>query len=113
MSWTIGARQVTASNGKVVNFDYDIAETAEVAGTLVVVLDVPPGRVMTENVFGVSSEGKLMWQIERTAVNANPTNVYTGITRHDQHIAHIYNWNANDTVVDVRTGKILDTGIAK
>jgi hypothetical protein len=114
MTWTIEANQVKAANGRVVNFDFDIREASEVDGVLVVILEVPPGGVMTENVFGISPEGKVTWQIERTAANStDPINCYIGITSHDQHIARIYNWNGINSALDVHTGALFDFQFAK
>jgi hypothetical protein len=114
MTWTSEGKQVRFPNGNIVTFDFDIREIVEVDGVLIVILDIPPDRTMTENVFGISKEGKLLWQIERTAANSSdPTNVYTTITGHDQNTARIYNWNGTSNSVDAGTGKVLSTGIAK
>jgi hypothetical protein len=114
MTWTIEGKQVRLPNGTTVMFEFGIQEIVEVDGVLVVIVEIPPNRTMTENVFGISTEGKLLWQIERTAANStDPTNMYTGITGHDQKIVRIYNWNGTSNTVDASTGKVLSTGIAK
>jgi hypothetical protein len=114
MTWTIEGKQVRFPNGTTVTFEFEIQEIVEVDGVLVVILEIPPNRMMTENVFGISTEGKLLWQIERTAANStDPANKYTGFTGHDQKIVRIYNWNGTSNAVDARTGKVLSTGIAK
>jgi hypothetical protein len=114
MIWSTEKRLVKASNGVVVTFDFDIREATEVNGILIVILEVPPDHAMTENVFGVSAEGKLLWQIERTVANStDPVNRYLGVTSHDQRIARIYNWNGVNSGVDIHTGKVLDAQIVK
>jgi hypothetical protein len=114
MTWSSDGRRVTAPNGTVVTFDFDIRETAEVGSILVVLLHVPHTRVCTENVFGVSEDGKVIWQIERTAANStDPVNVYTGFSGHDGQAINVFNWNGTSNLVDVRNGHVLQVGIAK
>lgn len=114
MDWNVSSKQVTASNGAVVRFDYDIRGTAHVDGVLIVILEVPPGHVMTENVFGVSRGGKLLWQIERSAANStDPENRYICVTGHSRETARIYSWSGMNSGIDVHTGRIVDTQVAK
>ena len=114
MNWTVTGNQIKASNGNQTTFEFDIRETTKVDDVLIVILKVPPKHVMTENVFGVSPEGKLLWQIERTAANStDPENRYLGVTGHDDHTARIYNWNGTNSGVDVHSGKVLDTQVTK
>jgi hypothetical protein len=114
MSWTIEKRQIENVQGNVIPFPYDIKETLEVNGILVVLLEVPPDRVMTENVFAISSDGKLLWQIAPTAGNStDPVNTYTGFTGHGEGTVRIFNWNGTSSLVDLQTGKVLATGVAK
>lgn len=113
-NWKVEGRDVTAQNGKLVSFEYAVSDAAEVDGVLVVVLAVPPKVSMTENVFGVSREGELLWQIKPCAANStNPVNQYVGITGKVGAIARIYNWNGMNSAVDVHTGKVSDHRFVK
>lgn len=90
------------------------ASTTEVDDVHIVILEVPPGHMMTGNVFGVSSDKKLLWQIERTAANStDPVNRYLGATGHDHRVARICNWNGVNSGVDICSGKVLDPQVAK
>jgi len=114
MSFTINNNQIITSNRELVTFDYPIKEAVEINGIIVVLLGVPSNRVMTENVFAISTDGKMLWQIERTIGNStDPVNVYTGFTGHDEHSIQVYNWNGTANVVDLETGKVRRTEIAR
>lgn len=69
---------------------------------------------MTENIFGVTAEGQHLWTIEGTEANStDPTNTYTALSRLEGDVIHAFNWNGTDNVIDVRTGKILETRVTK
>jgi hypothetical protein len=109
MKWINQNRTLVLSNGKTVTFDYEKKDSVELGSVIVVVLEIPRGKVMTENVFGVSSDnGIILWQIERLLeTSSDPENRYTGISAFKNNTVRIANWN--DTVVDVEatTGKLI------
>ncbi len=114
MSFRIDKNKLVLENGKIVAFDFPIEQTIEVAGTMVVALDVPADRSMTENVFGVSSEGSIIWQIERIAETATyPVNSYTALRKDGLDRIIAFNWNGTDVIVDLKTGKVLGTRFTK
>ncbi len=89
-------------------------ECVQVQDVIVVVLDVPPKQSMTENVFGVSLEGRVLWQIERIPETAtDPVNRYTNVRTGQLGTAIVFNWNGTDITIDSRTGKVLDSVITK
>lgn len=88
----------------------------EFGGIAIVVLNVPPKADMTENVFGVTKDCRIAWQIERTPVtSSDPVNTYVGVSPNDAdaNSAWITNWNCTAVLVDVRTGRVLGTEITK
>lgn len=112
--WNIEKNQIKFPHGDVIRFDHKIASTKEVNGILVVLLDVPSDKIMTENVFGVSSEGKLLWQIESVLETSTDTvNSYTAIGQCTSNTIVLSNWNGTAVNVDVQTGKILEVKIVK
>ena len=114
MIWTVEGREIKFPNGNVIRFDFEIAQTAEVDGVLVVILEIPRGRVMTENVFGVSPEGKILWQIEPSVDNStDPTNRYLDIILYNGPIVRILNWGGINSALDVRNGKVYDHRVVK
>jgi hypothetical protein len=100
---------------KRISFDYSIKSILETENIIIVVLDVPPKLSMTENVFGVSAEGNIIWQIERIPETANdPVNCYVGLSAHTlQSKCFVTNWNCICATVDIKTGKVLDTQFTK
>lgn len=112
--WTISGNEIHFDDGSTVQFPYDIQECQRIDDVLVVVLDLPRDSRMTENVFGVSLDGKIIWQIERTPeMSKDPINFYTGILKPSSRGVRLANWNGVSADVDVRTGKISDFGITK
>ena len=113
-SMTIDGNRLIAANGSILSFGFKIAEVVEVSGIWIVRLDVPPGCVLTENIFGVTAEGRHVWTIEATEANStDSTNTYTALSKHDEDVFHAFNWNGTDTAIDVRSGEILETRITK
>lgn len=81
-------------------FPFKVQEAVEAGGYIVVLLRVPPGQTMTENVFGVSLNGEVVWQIERIPeTSSDPNNAYVGITKMERDMVRIANWN--DFVVEI------------
>jgi hypothetical protein len=116
MSWTVNDNQVVCDYGQVVSFDYPIRELLNVGEFAVIVLDVPPDAVMTENVFGLTRDCRISWQIERSPSTASdPVNVYVGASRlvDRPSVVVVTNWNGIAAYVDVSTGRILETMIVK
>jgi len=110
MTFQVEGNQLRTPQGTIVSFDYRIAEFAEVDGVLIVVLDVPPNASMTENVFGVSKEGRILWQIERIPeTGTDPTNCYTSIFPRLQ----LFNWSCVGVEIDVHKGTIINKWFGK
>jgi hypothetical protein len=110
MDWAKEGETLIIENETCVSFDYPIEAIFETCGILIVVLDNPPKQSMTENVFAVSKEGKILWQIERTPKTAHPVSRYTSVR--ETSVAGIvcaWNWNCTNVYIDVKTGKVLDT----
>jgi hypothetical protein len=110
LDWAKEGDVLVLNNEKRVSFDYPIGSIFETCGLLIVVLDVPPDYLMTENVFGVSKQGEIVWQIEPTSKTSypHPTNFYVG--SQDSNIAGlamIWNFNGTAVFIDVRTGKVV------
>ena len=80
----------------------------------IVVLDVPSGVVMRENVFGMAETGDIIWQIESLAGRrTSPTNRYTGIVGYDDQTAVVFNCHGFDVRIDVHSGKVVGKEFTK
>src|SRR5438105_1545348 len=114
MNWKIYGKRIVAPNRSVAEFEFPVKETVDVGAVLVVLLDVPPDKVMSENVFGVSKNGEILWQIERVPeIAADSASVYTGIFGHDENIVCLGNWIGVAAEVDARNGKVIRNWITK
>lgn len=114
MDWAKESNVLIIENSKQVTFDYPICSILESSGMLIVSLDIPSNKVMTENVFGVSREGEILWQIERIPETAtNPINRYIDLREDSFGFVVAGNWNATDVYIDAKTGKVLKTQFTK
>lgn len=92
----------------VVPFEYPIEALTIIGNIIIVILSIPNSGGMTENVFGVSNTGNILWQIERLTANAtDPVNRYVGFGSHEMNTLFISNWNGVVVQIDVRTGQVL------
>lgn len=108
MGWIVESNRIRfPESGAVVRFDFEIKETTEVGGVLILVLEVPPDQMMAENVFGIAKDGSRLWQIERNPDTAtDPVNRYVGLSPIDDHTLSVANWNGFVVDVNARTGQI-------
>lgn len=131
MKYRTHGNELILDNGTVVRFDLPIRKAIDVVEVIIVMLDVPPRQVFTENIFGVSDEGKIIWQIERIPEAATPVCRYMHLTeRYDdaflrqleqshpewkglsEHVPGTFfagNCGGADVIVDARTGKVVRT----
>lgn len=114
MSWAVEGPTVETPSGKIITMEYPIASWVQIGDAIVVVLDVPPKRVLTENVLALDSDGAIRWQIQRTADTASsPHNCYVGISGHDGNTVTLANWNGMLVQVSVKDGTIIRTWFGK
>ena len=114
MDWAKEDNDLILENSKRVSFDCPIRSVLETSGIIVVLLHIPAGKIMTENVFGISGEGKVIWQIERIPETAtDPLNRYVALWDNTPGVALACNWNCTNAYVDVKTGKVIDTKFTK
>ncbi|MGD1020672.1 MAG: hypothetical protein ABSA12_15270 [Verrucomicrobiia bacterium] len=105
---------VEAPNGKSLALAHDIKDTVQIGNLLIVILHVPEGATLTENVFAISETGQILWQIERiNETSFNPQDRYLGIVTHDQDTVTIGNWNGMVVDVDLRNGRVKAKGLLK
>ena len=67
---------------------------------------------MTESVFGISHDERVIWQIERIPqTGTDPVNYYVGLTLNLAGPGSLSatNWNGSIVDIDVRSGKVLRT----
>jgi hypothetical protein len=88
-----------------VPFDWPIVTVLEYDATLFVLLTPPIKSCINENVFGVDSNGKLLWTIAKIP-HLYDDSPYTGIeSTSDGVVAH--NWDGKSVLLNPRDGNVV------
>lgn len=98
--------KLLSSQGEIIiNFNFLIRQVIKFDDCFVVRLEPDTGQVYNENVFGISNDGKVLWQIEpmQHVYNDSP---YTGLGKEDD-LAKLSNWDGTDLIIEPYTGKII------
>ena len=94
-----------------VQFSFDIKQVENFGDMLVVRLKVSIGNTYNENIFGVSDDAKILWQVEKIE-HVDRDSPYTGIGE-ENGLLSAYNWDGFDYLIDPKTGRILDKKFVK
>jgi hypothetical protein len=98
-------------SSKHVSFKFKIKSIVIYDDIIVVLLDVPSGTILNENVFGVSLSGAVVWQIE-SAFPADEDSPYVAIEKSDKAL-NAFNWSGMRMRLIVATGKIVQKKVTK
>jgi hypothetical protein len=90
---------------KIIIFDFPIRQVIKFHDCFVVRLEPDVGQIYNENVFGISNEGKILWQIE-TMSHVYKDSPYTWLGQ-EGDIAKLSNWDGADLVIEPYTGRII------
>lgn len=104
-SYTVEENSLVFSNGKATNFPLPIAGVVDADDVLLVRLQVPADTIFNENVFGVSAQGDVLWQIghQRFVLERSP---YMWVESRDG-LAYLGNLSDDVLTVEPRTGRVL------
>ncbi len=91
-------------NSKKVSFEHPIKSVLQKKDFLLVLLKVPAKVNYQRNIFGVSGEGEIIWQVE--APSYSSVDLYTSLWEENGEIV-AGSWKGDDTWLDPKTGKIL------
>ena len=96
---------------KIAIFPYPVGQIETFHDIAVVRLDLPSGARLNENVYAVSSDGRVLWQIaaERHVYEDSP---YTGLAR-DGDCVVVHNWDGTDLWLDPASGEVVKRGYSK
>ena len=103
--------QLFLENGTRVSFEFDIKKIISFENFIAVLLEIPPGTIFNENVFGVSLNGEIIWQIEKLFPDTEDsphTNIKSSVNG-----LEAYNWSGVKVGVHLRTGKTTYRRITK
>lgn len=86
-------------------FPYPTLKSVNLRNIEIVVLDVPPKAMFNENVFGVDSTGRVIWQIQ-TVPHVRADSPYTNIEIDEASIV-AYNFDGQALRLDAATGGVI------
>jgi len=61
---SIQGNRVKLTSGASATFPYPVGQAFDFCGVVVVRLEVPRGKIFNENVYGISMDGKILWQVQ-------------------------------------------------
>lgn len=90
---------------KRVKFPYDVAQVLDFSNVFVVRIESPLKSRFNENVYGVSYDGKILWQVgpRKYVYEDSP---YTGMIKEDEKVK-LFNWDGTELLVNPMTGRVL------
>ncbi|MDQ3323476.1 MAG: hypothetical protein M3525_13755 [Acidobacteriota bacterium] len=103
--------KIIFQNGEEVTFDYPIGETLDFKDAIVLRLKLPSGVIFNENVFGLSHNGKILWQISKQK-HIDDDSPYTQLS-YQNNKAGLYNWDASLYIIEPTTGKVIEERFLK
>lgn len=109
MNYKIEKDKLTVHEKELI-FDYEIKSVLEKDGTLMILLKVPAKFNYQRNIFGVSAEGEILWQVE--APTKDPVDLYTQITEENEKVMG-GSWSGWNCHLDPKTGKIVGRDFEK
>lgn len=101
----------TAQGKKVIEFKYSIGKVQEFDNCITVMLDPPLNTVFNENIYGISFDGKVIWQVNKIE-HVDIDSPYTGISKEGDFLS-AYNWDGFNYLIDTKTGNIVDKQFVK
>lgn len=105
---------VLSVNGKEVVFDHEIRDTLQTNGVIVVLLSAGDREVSSDNVYGVSITGDIIWRIEtRHSFGTGTSDYFTGIAGEREGVVYLYHYSCDVVKIDPNTGGIIGTEFRK
>jgi hypothetical protein len=103
---------ILKGNEKKITYFQTPIEGIEQFDQVLVVMIYPEGEnFLNENIFGVSYDGEILWQI-KPIKHSDKRSPYVGIFRKGNYVK-IYNWNGKNFIIDPNTGEAISEGYNK
>lgn len=102
---------INQEDEKIVIFDFPIRQVVQFRNCYVVRIEPSVGEIYNENVFGISKEGRILWQIEPIA-HIYEDSPYTGIGQVNDSVK-LSNWDGTDLTVNPATGDVIQKSFSK
>ena len=99
------------NNERIVSFKFPIRQVLPFESCYVVLIEPAIGQILNENIYGVSLDGKVLWQITPIPY-VYEDSPYTGMGQVGDTVK-ICNWDGTDLIINPATGEILEKGYSK
>ena len=99
------------SDKKTVEFPYTIGKIEIFDDCIIIMIDPPMKTTFNENIYSVSYDGNILWQIEKLKYVYSDS-PFTGMVREGNNIK-LCNWDGTDLTVNPNTGEIISKGWSK
>lgn len=104
-AFSISQNCIAFENGATATFPLPVAQALSFDDVAVARLDVPHGQIFNENVYGLSRDGQIIWQVPaRTHVYEDSP--YVNLARTGGRVI-LTNWDGMELTLDPATGQIL------
>lgn len=108
MKWSINGKILQNNQDKQISFPYQIGSILEFEDGVLIILDIPKDKSMTENVFFINNDTSIRWQIAPYhGTSLAPENYYVGARAISRNRVWLSNWNGIAVEVDIVTGSII------
>ena len=105
-AFRLEAGAISFAGGERVSFPYPVAEALAYGERIVVVrLDIPTGEIFNENVYGLTPQGRTLWQVPRRT-HVYEDSPYTTLARDGERLL-LVNWDGTEITLDPATGRLL------
>lgn len=98
---------------KWIDLPYAVGDVVECNDSLFVRVDPPIGVVFNRNIFAVTRQGEILWQIAESPHGTEADKPYVGIFRDRDGCLVAANWNGVDYSVDLESGGITTKAFNK
>lgn len=103
--YRVEGKTVAFNNGKEITFIYEIGDTVYCNRVVAVRLIIPTDVVLNENIYGYTTDGDMLWQIEKVGL-PYVNSPYTGLWCEAENFM-AYNWSGFELTLDPQTGKVI------
>lgn len=93
-------------NGKWIDLPYTVSGIVECGNSLVVRVEPPAGAIFNRNIFAITEQGEVLWQIAESPHGTEADKPYVGIFRDKDGGVVAANWNGVDYSVNLESGSI-------
>ncbi|RAU49532.1 MULTISPECIES: hypothetical protein [unclassified Pseudomonas] len=92
---------------------HPVSEALEKDNLVIVRVDPPAGVIFNRNVYGITANGEILWQIQASLHGTQQDKPYTNILLNPDGLLIAENWNGVSYSVDIRNGEITTIAFDK